>query len=253
MTLNSKAERAQEFSESLGLIADGFWRQLAWAVESDVPKDMGLSVPEWIDRYRPPVQLEPAHRKAAAQELKESNPSLSNRAIAAILNVSAPTIAADLAPPEPEKPQVSEPEPVKNFTPEPEKPQVSEPEPVKNFTPEPEKPQQESPAPKTTFADLLPPDPPPGGHQDPGTLALIGKQSLTALVEACGVLRDRLAKFSDKATDCLTRVPDLPESERLWLQAAVSGLDEAWKEAELVRGRIGDYLEQGTTGLDFPE
>jgi len=156
---------AEEYTQSLTQIGEGWFRQVAFGVKLGVPAALGLSRREWSDRIGVALRSA-AERQQAAVELDAEG--LSNRAIADVLGVDEKTVRNDLRPipaefsappdPEPEKQQVStteadipaefsappdpEPEPVQNWT----EPPISEPAPESDgeveplLAPEPEKP-----------------------------------------------------------------------------------------------------------------
>jgi phage N-6-adenine-methyltransferase len=122
---------AEEFTQSLGQIIGGGWRQIAWADRMGIPEALGLSTQDWVERrlggY---VRLSVSERREASRELtappQDGGQGMTQREAAEVLGVSPFTVNNDLKP-----------EPVRNQTPEPGE-QEERPEPVRNQTPEPE-------------------------------------------------------------------------------------------------------------------
>lgn len=85
---------AEEYTQSLGQIVAGSWRQIALAKRIGVPKALGLSTESWVnERLGGYVRLSISERREAVKELAaEGN---SNRAIADILGVDEGTIRGD--------------------------------------------------------------------------------------------------------------------------------------------------------------
>jgi hypothetical protein len=92
-----KREDAQEYTESLGQIVAGSWRQIAWATKQGIPKALGMSTEQWVSEclggY---VRLSISDRREAVAEL--SADGMSQREIASVLGVGKGTIDRDLAP-----------------------------------------------------------------------------------------------------------------------------------------------------------
>lgn len=89
-----KREDAEEFTQSLGQIVGGSWRQIALAKKLGVPKALGLSVDEWVhQRLGGYVRLSINDRREAVEEL--SDEGLSNRAIGEVLGVDESTVRED--------------------------------------------------------------------------------------------------------------------------------------------------------------
>ena len=87
---------AEEFSQTLEQIGEGWFRQLALGVRLGVPEALGLTRRQWSDRIGVTVRSA-AERRGAVTEL--SAESLSNRAIADVLGVNDRTVRRDLAGP----------------------------------------------------------------------------------------------------------------------------------------------------------
>jgi hypothetical protein len=87
---------AEEFTQSLGQITAGAWRQIALAKRLGVPDALGLTVVDWVEqKLGGYIKLSILERQQAAIELKKEGHS--GRQSAAILGVDESTIRADLA------------------------------------------------------------------------------------------------------------------------------------------------------------
>lgn len=97
------AEHAEEYTQSLGQIVAGGWRQIALGEKLGVPKALGLSTREWVDeRLGGYVKLSIEERHGAVKELTADG--MSARKIAEVIGVSHATAANDvkkLTPPDP--------------------------------------------------------------------------------------------------------------------------------------------------------
>jgi phage N-6-adenine-methyltransferase len=89
-----KKEDAEEFTQSLGQIAGGTWRQIALAKRLGVPKALGLSVEGWVKKLGGYTRLSIEDRREAVQELTAEGQS--TREIAEVLGTSAMTVSRDL-------------------------------------------------------------------------------------------------------------------------------------------------------------
>jgi len=88
---------AEEFTQSLGQIVGGSWRQIALAKKLGVPKALGLSTEQWVrDRLGGYVRMSVADRRQAVSELAANGDS--NREIASVLGVGEATVRRDTAP-----------------------------------------------------------------------------------------------------------------------------------------------------------
>lgn len=92
-------EDAEEFTQSLGQIVEGSWRQIWWAEKQEIPKALGFSsTAEWaqarLGGYR--QKLTQDERRQAIAEMKAEDPEASTRDIAGILGVHHSTVADDL-------------------------------------------------------------------------------------------------------------------------------------------------------------
>ena len=91
-----KPRDAEEYTQSLGLIVAGSWRQIALAKRMGVPKALGLSVEQWVkDKLGGYVKMDALERKEAALELKANGHS--TREIGEVLGVDHATAARDVA------------------------------------------------------------------------------------------------------------------------------------------------------------
>lgn len=96
MTSNITPEDAEEYSQSLAQIGEGWWRQVAWAFRQRIPEALGMSRREWAEKYHGYARMLPDDRKAAVAELSEEG--LNNSEIADTLGVDERTIRRDLRP-----------------------------------------------------------------------------------------------------------------------------------------------------------
>jgi transcriptional regulator with XRE-family HTH domain len=116
---------AEEYTQALGQVVSGSWRQIALAKRLGVPEALGLSTQEWVDnRLGGYVRLSIADRREAAKELTEEG--MSQREVADVLGVDAATVNRSLRPP------------VANATPGHEDDQATGVSSVANATPEPD-------------------------------------------------------------------------------------------------------------------
>jgi protein gp37/predicted transcriptional regulator len=96
MTEKMKREDAEEYTQSLGQIIAGSWRQIALAERLGVPAALGMKLREWVrDRLGGYIQMEVPERKQAALELKMEGQS--NKEIGDILGISKETVRRDLS------------------------------------------------------------------------------------------------------------------------------------------------------------
>ena len=67
------AEDAEEYTQSLGQIVGGSWRQIAWASRLGIPEALGLSTEDWVQqRLGGYVRLSVSERREAVKELTAS-------------------------------------------------------------------------------------------------------------------------------------------------------------------------------------
>lgn len=86
---------AEEFTQSLGQIVAGSWRQIALAKRLGVPKALGLTVEKWVtDRLGGYIKLAIPERREAAKELTADG--LSQREVGEVLGVTEATVNRDL-------------------------------------------------------------------------------------------------------------------------------------------------------------
>lgn len=113
------ADDAEEYTQSLGQIVAGSWRQIAWADRQGIPQALGMSTREWVeDRLGGYVRLAIPDRREAVAELVEEG--MTQREVADVLGVGLGTVARDLVPngtSDDDDPQVVEPVSVPNGTP----------------------------------------------------------------------------------------------------------------------------------------
>lgn len=84
---------AEEYSQSLGQIGNGWWRQIKWAYEQGVPEALGLTNEEWRLAYFKDLRLGLEARREAVMELTAEG--LSQREIADVLGVGKDTVRRD--------------------------------------------------------------------------------------------------------------------------------------------------------------
>jgi phage N-6-adenine-methyltransferase len=87
-------EDAEEYTEALGQITAGAWRQIALASRLGVPEALGLSTRDWVEqRLGGYVRLQLPERREAVKEL--TNDGLAKPEIAEVLGVDERTIQRD--------------------------------------------------------------------------------------------------------------------------------------------------------------
>lgn len=90
-------EDAEEYTQALGQVSAGGWRQILLGVKLGVPDTLGLSTEEWVNgRLGGYVRLSLPDRREAAAELAAEGKSV--REAAEILGVSRETVRRDLKP-----------------------------------------------------------------------------------------------------------------------------------------------------------
>jgi phage N-6-adenine-methyltransferase len=93
---------AEEYTQSLGQIVGGAWRQIAWAQRMGIPAALGLTVGQWVDeRLGGYVRLSVSERHEASRELTAPPESggygMSQREAAGVLGVDPATVNRDVA------------------------------------------------------------------------------------------------------------------------------------------------------------
>ena len=119
---------AEEYTQSLGQVLSGGWRQVALGQRLGVPEALGLSTQEWVEhRLGGYVRLSIPERREAVKELTApvdaGGQGLSTRETAEVLGVGLGTVHRDRVPngtPQTEHPVVLERADVPNGTPDPE-------------------------------------------------------------------------------------------------------------------------------------
>jgi len=87
-------EDAEEYTQALGQVVAGGWRQVALGRRLGVPEALGLTTAEWVqDRLGGYVRLSIPERREAVAELTEEG--LSTREAAEVLGVGKSTVADD--------------------------------------------------------------------------------------------------------------------------------------------------------------
>jgi phage N-6-adenine-methyltransferase len=82
---------AEEYTQALGLVVAGGWRQVALGKRLGVPRALGLSTQDWVEnRLGGYVRLSITDRREAVRELSEDG--MSNRQIAEVIGVSPKTV-----------------------------------------------------------------------------------------------------------------------------------------------------------------
>lgn len=96
------AEDAEEFTQSLGQVVGGAWRQIAWASRMGIPEALGLATQEWVEqRLGGYVRLSVSERREAVRELTgpadEGGQGMTQREAAEVLGVNPATVNRDIA------------------------------------------------------------------------------------------------------------------------------------------------------------
>jgi N6-adenosine-specific RNA methylase IME4 len=87
-------EEAEQYTQALEQVFTGGYRFILWADRRGIPKALGLSLPEWVQRLGGYARLSIEERREAVGELTEGE-GLSNRQAAAVLGVSHTTVERD--------------------------------------------------------------------------------------------------------------------------------------------------------------
>jgi hypothetical protein len=127
---------AEEYTQALGQVVAGGWRQVSLGERLGVPEALGLTTRQWVnERLGGYVRLSVEERRQAALELK--NEGLNQREIGDVLGVGHRTVGRDLGSNDPadEPESQAEPEMVGSNDPEPraipdDDPPASEPKPL---------------------------------------------------------------------------------------------------------------------------
>jgi hypothetical protein len=90
-------ERAEEYTQSLGQIVAGSWRQIALAHDLGVPQALGMELGEWVEKRLGGYirQSVPERRQAVLQMQRDDSRSMQE--IGAILGVDKSTVWRDVA------------------------------------------------------------------------------------------------------------------------------------------------------------
>lgn len=94
MTSNITPEDAEEYSQSLAQIGEGWWRQIAWAFRQDIHTALGMSRREWAEKYHGYIRMPISERREAVAEL--ASEGMSQPEIADTLGVNQATVSRDL-------------------------------------------------------------------------------------------------------------------------------------------------------------
>ena len=93
-----RPEVAREYSEALGMIGEGWWRQVAWAHRQGIPAALGLTTREWVLQFVGGWQRLPiGDRREAIMELTTGPDALQQNEAAEVLGVHESTVSRDLA------------------------------------------------------------------------------------------------------------------------------------------------------------
>lgn len=95
------AEDAEEYTQSLGQVVGGAWRQIAWASRMGIPEALGLSTQDWVEqRLGGYVRLSVSERREAVRELTapldDGGQGMTGSQAADVLGVSDETVYRDL-------------------------------------------------------------------------------------------------------------------------------------------------------------
>jgi hypothetical protein len=88
-------EEAEEYTQGLEQNLTGSYRLYMWAQRNGIPKALGITLEEWIQRVGGHVKLSAPERRQAVTELKEEGHT--NREIAKAIGVDESTVRADLS------------------------------------------------------------------------------------------------------------------------------------------------------------
>jgi hypothetical protein len=89
---------AEEYTQALGQVVAGGWRQIALGERLGVPDALGMTTREWVDqRLGGYIRLSISERREAVAELTGGEEPMTQRDVAAVLGVGKSTIADDVA------------------------------------------------------------------------------------------------------------------------------------------------------------
>lgn len=89
-------EDAEEYTQALGQVMAGGWRQIAWGERQGVPQALGLTTREWVnERLGGYVRLSIEERREAVKELTDDG--MTQRQAADVLGVDEKTVRRDRA------------------------------------------------------------------------------------------------------------------------------------------------------------
>jgi phage N-6-adenine-methyltransferase len=96
------AEDAEEYTQSLGQIVGGSWRQIAWASRLGIPEALGLSTEDWVQqRLGGYVRLSVSERKEAHKELtaplEEGGMGMTQQEAAEVTGAKQGTVSKDVS------------------------------------------------------------------------------------------------------------------------------------------------------------
>jgi hypothetical protein len=94
-------EDAEEYTQSLGQIGGGLWRQVLWAQRMGVPAALGLSLRDWVDnRLGGYVRMAVEERRSVVAQLtakpEDGGEGLTGPQAAEVIGVSDETVYRDL-------------------------------------------------------------------------------------------------------------------------------------------------------------
>jgi N6-adenosine-specific RNA methylase IME4 len=96
MAANMTSDEAEEYTQSLGQIGGGLWRQILWANQQGVPAALGLTLREWVDgRLGGYVRMAVEERRQVVAELTASG--MTQAQAADVVGVHESQVSRDLA------------------------------------------------------------------------------------------------------------------------------------------------------------